>query len=76
MRRIISFVVLVAAVISLVSFFMATRSLVFDPFRAAFNPFDFTLFGAALWGFMESLAIPIILGMLGMIGLSLGGRRD
>ncbi|MCL2587766.1 MAG: hypothetical protein FWE31_06080 [Firmicutes bacterium] len=71
MIRIFSFVVLVAAVISLVSFFIAAGSVVFDPFRAAFNPsFDFTAFGAALFGFMTAISVPLILAMLGIIGLS------
>ncbi|MCL2587618.1 MAG: hypothetical protein FWE31_05305 [Firmicutes bacterium] len=75
MMRIISLIVLVIAAIALVTFFMAAGSVVFDPFRAAFNPFSFRLFGAALFEFMTAISIPLILGMLGMIGLTIG-RRD
>ena len=74
MRRIASFIVLVAAVISLVTFFMAAGSVVFEPFREAFNPFDFTAFGAALFGFMQAISIPLILAMLGLIGLTISGN--
>ena len=75
MTRILSFVVLVAAVVALISFFMAVGSVILDPFRAAFDPFNFTYFGAAIFGFMEAISLPLILGMLALIGLSMS-RRD
>jgi len=71
MTRIISLIVLVAAAIALISFFLAFGSVVIDPFRNAFNPFDFRLFGEAVFDFMMALSIPLILGMLGLIGLTM-----
>jgi len=76
--KILSFVLFIAAAISLVSFFLAVGSVIIDPFRDAFNPFDFTLFGAAIWGFMEAISTPLIMGMLSLIGfhLSRATRSD
>ncbi|MCL2569835.1 MAG: hypothetical protein FWE16_01350 [Firmicutes bacterium] len=76
MIRIISFIVLGAAVISLVTFFMSFGTTVIDPFREAFNPFSFRALGDALWIFMYSISTPLILGMLGLIGLTMQTRRD
>jgi len=74
MIRIISFIVLVAAVLSLISFFMAAGTIVFDPFRAAFDPFSFRELGAALFGFMHMISIPLTLGMLALIGLNMSSN--
>ena len=74
LRIIVSFVVLVTAIVTLVCFFLASGSLVFDPFKAAFNPFNFKLFGAALYSFMSALSVPLILGLLGFIGLTMSNK--
>lgn len=70
LRKLVSFIILIAAGISLVFFFMGAGTLVFDPIVAAFSPFNFSALGAALYGFMEALSVPLIMIMLGLIGLT------
>ena len=73
-RKIFSFVLLVAAILVLVSFFLAAGTIIFDPFKAAFDPFNFKLLGAALYGFMSAIGVPLIMFMLGLIGLTMGNK--
>ena len=76
LRTIVSFVLLVAAAITLITFFMSASTIIFDPFRAAFNPFDFRALGDALFGFMTAISIPLIMLMLALIGLAVGRDRN
>jgi hypothetical protein len=70
-RKIVSFALLVAAGIALVGFFMSVGTVVFTPFKNAFSPtFDFAALGQALFGFMEALGIPLMMIILGIIGLT------
>ena len=70
-RKIISFIMLIAAAIALVAFFFGAGPLVFDPFKAAIDPtFDFWLFSSAIYNLFATLAVPLILAMLGLIGLT------
>ena len=68
--RIISFIVFVIAVILLISVFMYS-----DGLFSGFTGDGFRGFSRALFNFTQAIALPIILAMLGMIGLALGGRR-
>ena len=70
-RKIVSLAMLVAAGIALVGFFIGAGTYVFDPFEAAFSPkFDFATLGTAIFDFISTLSIPLILFMLGLIGLT------
>gem|GEM_PF-2382488 len=74
-RKIVSFVVLIAGILAIVSFFINASNLIIDPFKAAFDPFDFKNFGDALWGCLYNLGIPLILIMLGLMGLTLADKN-
>ena len=69
-RKIVSLILLVAAGIALVGFFIGSGTLVFDPIINAFDPFNFEKLGLALFGFVQALSVPLILVMLGLIGLT------
>ena len=69
-RKIVSFALLIAAGVALVGFFIGAGTLVFDPLVEAFDPFSFPKLGAALYGIMEALGIPLIMIMLALIGLT------
>ena len=69
-RKIVSFVVLAAAVLALVTFFWGSGVLVFEDIIAAFNPFDWQLLGAALYDFMAALSVPLIMILLGLLGVT------
>ena len=74
-RKIISFVLLIAAAIALVGFFIGVGPIVFDPFKAAFEPkFDFGQLGLAVYGFIGALSTPLILFILGLIGLTVDNK--
>jgi len=70
-RKIVSFVVLIAAGLALIGFFIGSSALVFDPFKAAFDPFNFEKFGLAIYTFIEVLSFPLIMIILGIIGLTI-----
>ena len=70
-RKVVSFALLIAAGIAIIGFFIGVGTIVFEPFKDAFNPFDFSKFGAAVFGFMRELSLPLIMFMLGLIGLTL-----
>ena len=70
LRKIVSLVLLVAAIVALVGFFIGSGTLVFNPIIDAFKPFDFQALGLALFRAMEALAIPLIMIMLALIGLT------
>jgi len=70
MMKIISFVVLVLAVIVLVGVFLDSGNLF-----SGFTGGGFNGFANALNGLLQALATPIILGMLGLIGLCVGRRN-
>ena len=70
-RRIASFVLLVAAVIALVGFFIGSGTLVFKPIGDAIKPFNFEALGAALYNFISILSVPLIMVILGLIGLTM-----
>jgi len=69
--RIISFIVLVVAVIVLISVFMNSDNL----FRGFFDG-GFRGFADSLFILTQAIALPIILGMLGLIGLNMARRRN
>ena len=73
-RKIVSFALLIAAVLALIGFFIGAGTLIFDPFKAAFDPFSLKLFGAALYSMMQAIGIPLIMIMLGLIGLTVQGK--
>ena len=70
LRKIISFALLIAAVVALIGFFIGSGTLVFDPIIDAFDPFNFADLGTALYNAMYQLGIPLIMIMLGIIGLT------
>ena len=71
LRRIISFVVLVAAIVVLVGVCMRYN---WGNFGAAFNPFDFNKMVDALLAFFAEAGNAIVLTMLGFIGLTMPGQ--
>lgn len=75
-RKIVSFALLAASAITLVAFFMGVGTIVFDPFKAAFDPFNFSLLGEAIYKFMEAISLPLIMFILGLIGLTLDSSNS
>lgn len=71
LRRIVSFVILVAAVIVLVGVCMRYN---WGEFMTAFKPFNFNTFVNQLLAFFDEAGNAIILTMLGFIGLTIPGR--
>lgn len=69
-RKIVSLVMLIAAGIAIVGFFIGAGTILFEPFKEAFNPFNFGALGTAIYKFIEALSVPLILVMLGLIGLT------
>ena len=69
-RKIISLVLLVAAGIALAGFFIGSGTLVFKPIIDAFKPFNFEALGISLYNFIDKLFVPLVLAMLGLIGLT------
>ena len=70
-RKVVSFALLIAAGIAIIGFFMGVGTIVFEPFQDAFSPFNFSLLGKAVFDFIEKLSVPLIMVMLGIIGLTL-----
>jgi len=69
-RKIISFALLTAAVIALVFFFLGAGATISQPFKAAFDGgFNWSLFGKAVYDTLIAMAMPLIMLMLGLIGL-------
>ena len=76
LRKIVSFVVLVASIVVIVAVCMQPEmNAVWKAFGAAFSPFDFEKLAAAIYSFFLLLGMPIILMMLGFIGISIPGKR-
>ena len=71
LRRIVSFVVLVAAVVVLVGICLRYP---WGSFGAAFQPFDFNQLVDQLLAFFLVAGNAIVLIMLGFIGLTMPGR--
>ena len=70
-RKIVSFVLLAAAVIALIFFFAGASSTIGEPFKAAFDGgFDWSLFSKAVYDALIALAMPLIMLVLGLIGLT------
>ena len=75
-RKTVSFALLITAGIALIGFFMSVGTVVFDPFADAFNPFSIAAFGKAVYGFMEAISLPLIMVILGIIGLTLNSSMN
>jgi len=71
LRRIVSFIVLVAAVVVLVGVCMRYN---WGDFTSAFKPFNFNNMVDALLAFFAEAGNAIVLTMLGFIGLTMPGR--
>ncbi len=71
LRRIVSFIVLVAAVIVLVGVCMRYN---WNGFMTAFKPFNFNNMVDQILAFFVEAGNAIVLTMLGFIGLSIPGR--
>ena len=72
LRKIVSFIVLVAAVVVLVGVCMKYP---WDTFTAVFKNFNFDNFVVALLTFFQVAGNAIVLTMLGFIGLTMPGRQ-
>ncbi len=72
LRRIVSLVVLVAAVVVLVSICMNFE---WKLFSEVFKDFDFDKFAGVLWAFFEVAGNAIVLTMLGFIGLTMPSSK-
>ena len=72
LRRIVSFIVLVAAVVVLVGICIRYP---WGDFGAAFNPFNFNNVVDQLLAFFTEAGNAIVLTMLGFIGLTMPGRK-
>ena len=71
-RKVVSLILLVGAVIGLIGFFIGSGTLVFDPIVDSFKgKFNFEELGLALYNFIEKLSLPLIMIILGLIGLTL-----
>ena len=76
LRKIVSFVVLVAAIVLLVGVCMSSlMNPTWAAFKAAFSPFDFQKLIDAISLFFTFTGNAIILLMLGFIGLTMPGKR-
>lgn len=76
LRKIVSFIVLVAAVVVLVGVCMSSSMKpVWEAFGNAFSPFDFQKLVDAIYAFIIALGFPLVLLMLGFIGISIPGKR-
>lgn len=76
LRKIVSFVVLVAGVVALVAVCMSSlMNSVWSAFQTAFSPFDFKALMDAVAAFVTRTGTPLILTMLGFIGISIPGKR-
>ena len=73
LRKIMSWVMLVLSVIALVGFFLAMGANVVDPFKAASN---YNEYAGAIFTLLTYLSVPFILGMLGLIGITLDRKRE
>ena len=70
-RRVVSSVLMLGAVLALVGVFMGAGN-IFQPLTDSFAPFDFQAFGSALNGLITgSLGMPFMLFILGFIGLTM-----
>jgi len=70
-RKIVSFALLAAAVIALVFFFASVGATIGEPFKEAFEDgFNWSLFSKAVYDTLVALAMPLIMCMLGLIGLT------
>ena len=69
-RKIISSILLVAAVLALIGLCIGGGTTIIQPFADAFSPFDFGLLGQAIYNLMNYLSVPLIMIMLGLIGLT------
>ena len=72
-RRIASFVLLIVAVISLISFFMASGTILVDAFKMASN---FKEYADAIYRALEALSVPLVMMMLALIGLTWNSRQS
>lgn len=76
LRKIVSFVVLVVAVVVLVGVCMSsTMKPIWEGFKTAFSPFDFQKLVDAISSFLLILGTPVTLLMLGFIGLTIPSKR-
>ncbi len=76
LRKIVSFIVLVAAIVVMVGVCMSSSmKTVWEAFKTAFSPFDFMKLSEALYAFIVATGFPLILIMLGFIGISIPGKR-
>ena len=71
LRRIVSFVVLVAAVVVLVGICLRYN---WSSFASAFQPFDFNHLVDQILAFFKEASHAIVLTMLGFIGLTMPSR--
>lgn len=71
LRRIVSFLILVVAVVALVGICMRYN---WGNFASAFQPFDFNHLVTQLLAFFNEAGNAIVLTMLGFIGLTIPGR--
>jgi len=68
-RKIVSFVLLVAAVVALIFFLAGAGATITEPFKAAFEDgFDWSLFSKAVYDTLVALSMPLIMLVLGLIG--------
>ena len=72
LRRIVSFIVLVAAIAVLVGICMSYD---WSDFGAVFSHFNFKNFAEQLSAFFDKAGNAIVLIMLGFIGLTMPGRK-
>lgn len=69
-RKIVSFALLIAAGFALVGFFVGAGTFVFDPIVDACKPFDIQKLGVAMYNLIEAMSLPLIMIILGLIGLT------